>query len=143
MYPSRPGWTGRSAIKKFLQIAISRCYVHIAVASLIRWCLKADTNIQGAPGKCRYQSHSPYTETTVFTKSEGPLAGRAKMSALGPPDHRRRTIEHRRLERQLFFWTVRQTLLCVVLLALTVYFVVSLIQGQSPSADLLLRDLGG
>jgi hypothetical protein len=41
----------------------------------------------------------------------------------------------------MFFWTVRQTLLCVVLLALTIDFVVSLAQGEPPGADLLLRYL--
>jgi hypothetical protein len=66
-----------------------------------------------------------------------------QMSASRSPDDRQRAIERRWEERRMFFWTVRQTLLCVVLVALTVYFVVSLLHGEPPGADLLLRYLGG
>jgi hypothetical protein len=65
------------------------------------------------------------------------------MSALRSPDDRQRAIDRRWKERRMFFWTVRQTLLCVALVALTVHFVVSLLQGELPGADLLLRYLGG
>jgi hypothetical protein len=54
--------------------------------------------------------------------------------------HRARTpIEVRRAERELFFWTARQTVKLVVLAALAVYVVISLIEGQLPGSDLLVR----
>jgi len=56
--------------------------------------------------------------------------------------HRARTpIEVRKAERELFFWTARQTLKLVVLAAVAAYMVISLIQGQIPGSELLLRVL--
>jgi hypothetical protein len=51
----------------------------------------------------------------------------------------RRPIEARRAERELFFWTARQTLKLVVLAALVIYLVVSLVEGRLPGSELLLR----
>ena len=48
-------------------------------------------------------------------------------------------IKDRREERELFFWTARQTLRLVVFTALTVYLVLSLLKGQLPGSELLLR----
>ena len=56
--------------------------------------------------------------------------------------HRARTpIEVRRAERELFFWTARQTLKLVVLAAVAAYVVISLVRGQIPGSELLLRVL--
>jgi hypothetical protein len=64
------------------------------------------------------------------------------MSASRTPEERLKAIQCRWEELRMFFWTVRQIFLCVVLLALTVYLLVSLAQGRTPGIDLLLRDLG-
>jgi hypothetical protein len=64
------------------------------------------------------------------------------MSTLGSSDDRQKAIKYRWEERRMFFWTVRQILLCVVLIALTVFLLVSLAEGEPPGADLLLRYLG-
>lgn len=53
----------------------------------------------------------------------------------------RTPIEVRRAERELFFWTARQTVKLVVLVAIAVYLVVSLLQGRIPGGELLLRVL--
>jgi hypothetical protein len=53
----------------------------------------------------------------------------------------RTPIEVRKAERELFFWTARQTLKLVVLAALAVYVVVSLVHGRIPGSELLLRVL--
>jgi hypothetical protein len=53
----------------------------------------------------------------------------------------RTPIEVRKAERELFFWTARQTLKLVVLAALAAYMVVSLLQGRIPGSELLLRVL--
>jgi hypothetical protein len=53
----------------------------------------------------------------------------------------RQPIETRRAERELFFWTARQTLKLVVFAALTGYVVVSLAEGRLPGAGLLLHYL--
>lgn len=53
----------------------------------------------------------------------------------------RTPIEVRRAERELFFWTARQTVKLVVLAAIAVYLVVSLLQGRIPGSELLLRVL--
>lgn len=41
-----------------------------------------------------------------------------------------KSVELRRAERELFFWTARQMLKLIALAAMTIYFVVSLIQGE-------------
>jgi hypothetical protein len=65
------------------------------------------------------------------------------MSTSRPSDDRQQKAIQRTWERRrMFFWTVRQILLCVVLTALTVYLLVSLAEGEPPGADLLLRYLG-
>lgn len=53
----------------------------------------------------------------------------------------RTPIEVRRAERELFFWTARQTVKLVVLAAIAAYLVVSLLQGRIPGSELLLRVL--
>ena len=55
------------------------------------------------------------------------------------PHRVRRPIEARRAERELFFWTARQTVKLVVLAALAVYVVVSLLEGRLPGSELLVR----
>lgn len=56
-------------------------------------------------------------------------------------ERKRRSIELRRAERELFFWTARQALKLVVLAALTAYLLVSLVEGRLPGGQLLLRHL--
>ena len=51
------------------------------------------------------------------------------------------SVEARRAERELFFWTAHQGLRLVVLFALVLYSIVSLIEGHVPGLDLLLRSL--
>lgn len=46
-------------------------------------------------------------------------------------------LENRRQERELFFWTAHKILKLVILTVLTVYAVVSLVQGQMPGGELL------
>jgi len=53
----------------------------------------------------------------------------------------RQPIEVRKAERELFFWTARQTLKLVVLAALTAYLLVSLLEGRLPGGELLARYL--
>jgi hypothetical protein len=53
----------------------------------------------------------------------------------------RQPIETRKAERELFFWTARQTLKLVVLAALTAYLLVSLVEGRLPGGELLVRYL--
>jgi hypothetical protein len=53
----------------------------------------------------------------------------------------RQPIEARKAERELFFWTARQTLKLVILAALTAYLVVSLVEGRLPGGELLARYL--
>jgi hypothetical protein len=66
---------------------------------------------------------------------------------LGPPpaSRARPSIEARKAERELFFWTaertlslIRRTLGLVVLIALTIYVVTPLITGKLPDSELLL-----
>jgi hypothetical protein len=49
------------------------------------------------------------------------------------------SVEERRAERELFFWTA----FAILRLVVAVYLVVSLIEGEWPLRDLLLRSLGG
>lgn len=51
------------------------------------------------------------------------------------------SIEARRAERELFFWTAHQGLRLVALAAVVAYSVVSLIEGHVPGLDLMLRSL--
>ena len=51
----------------------------------------------------------------------------------------RTPIEVRRAERELFFWTARQTVKLVVLASVAAYVVVSLVHGKIPGSELLLR----
>ena len=58
--------------------------------------------------------------------------------------HRPQTsVEKRRAERELFFWTAFKALKLVVAVAVVIYLVVSLIEGDWPVRDVLLRALGG
>lgn len=61
---------------------------------------------------------------------------------LGSPDRNRAPIQERKAERELFFWTVEKSLKSVALAALTVYSVVSVVEGHLPGAELLSRLLG-
>jgi hypothetical protein len=61
---------------------------------------------------------------------------------VGLPHRARTPIEVRRAERELFFWTARQTLKLVLFAALAAYVVISLVNGQLPGVGLLLRGLG-
>jgi len=56
-------------------------------------------------------------------------------------ERKRRSIEVRKAERELFFWTARQALKLVVLAALTAYLVVSLVEGRLPGGQLLFHYL--
>jgi hypothetical protein len=51
----------------------------------------------------------------------------------------RTPIEVRRAERELFFWTARQTVKLVVRASVAAYVVVSLVHGKIPGSELLLR----
>jgi hypothetical protein len=53
----------------------------------------------------------------------------------------RQPIEVRKAERELFFWTARQTLKLVIFAAVTVYLVVSLLEGRVPGGETLVRYL--
>jgi len=55
----------------------------------------------------------------------------------------RTPIEVRKAERELFFWTAHQTIKLVLLIAIAVYVVVSLVQGEIPGRELILRLLPG
>lgn len=46
-------------------------------------------------------------------------------------------LQLRRAERELFFWTAREWLKLIALLALTVYFVIELVHGRLPGTELL------
>ncbi len=67
--------------------------------------------------------------------------GHERRSFRGVAPRARTPIEVRRAERELFFWTARQTVKLVVLAALAVYVVVSLAEGRIPGSELLLRVL--
>jgi hypothetical protein len=58
---------------------------------------------------------------------------------VGLPNRTRTPIEVRRAERELFFWTARQTVKLVLFAALAAYVVVSLVRGQFPGVGLLVR----
>jgi hypothetical protein len=60
---------------------------------------------------------------------------------VGLPHKARAPIDVRRAERELFFWTARQTIKLVLFAAVAVYVVVSLIEGELPGGQLLLRVL--
>lgn len=62
---------------------------------------------------------------------------------MGPNTRQRVSIEVRRAERELFFWTAREALRLVILLATVTYFVVSLVDGRLPGAAQVLRAIGG
>jgi hypothetical protein len=55
----------------------------------------------------------------------------------------RTSLKRRREERELFFWTAFKALRLVIATAVVVYVVVSLIEGELPVRELLLRSLGG
>jgi hypothetical protein len=56
-------------------------------------------------------------------------------------ERKRPSIEVRKAERELFFWTARQTLKLVVMAALTAYLLVSLAEGRLPGSQLLVHYL--
>ena len=60
---------------------------------------------------------------------------------MGLPHRARAPIEVRRAERELFFWTARQTIKLVLFAAVAIYVVVSLVEGQLPGGGLLMRAL--
>ena len=51
------------------------------------------------------------------------------------------SLEARRAERELFFWTARQALRLVALGTLVVYSIVSMVEGHIPGLELLVRSL--
>jgi hypothetical protein len=53
-----------------------------------------------------------------------------------------RTVSRRRAERELFFWTAHKTLRLVLSAAVTVYTVVSLLEGRLPGVEAILRMTG-
>jgi len=58
------------------------------------------------------------------------------------PRHRAHiSIQERRAERELFFWTAFTAIKLIVFAVLAAYVVVSLITGEWPIRDLLLRSL--
>jgi hypothetical protein len=58
---------------------------------------------------------------------------------VGLPHRARTPIDVRRAERELFFWTARQTIKLVLFAALAVYIVAALARGEFPGGELLLR----
>jgi hypothetical protein len=81
----------------------------------------------------------PYTRTIAETRRELWAGARAEGVTVGLPHRTRTPIEVRRAERELFFWTARQTIKLVLFAAIAVYVVVSLVRGQVPGGGLLLR----
>jgi hypothetical protein len=67
----------------------------------------------------------------------------AEASLLGSPHRKRPPIEQRKAERELFFWTAFQALKLVIAFVFAIYAVISLIRGELPGGDLLVRSLGG
>ena len=53
------------------------------------------------------------------------------------------SVERRRAERELFFWTAFMTLKLILVGTLVLYTVVSIIAGELPGGELLLRSLSG
>lgn len=51
----------------------------------------------------------------------------------------RPSVQDRRAERELLFWTARQVLRLAVLIALTIHVVVAVARGELPGAVLLDR----
>jgi hypothetical protein len=66
---------------------------------------------------------------------------RDRKAATAPLRKLRAPIEERRAERELFFWTARQAIKLVLLVAVAGYVVVSLIEGRIPGSEVLLRVL--
>jgi hypothetical protein len=52
------------------------------------------------------------------------------------------SIEQRRAERELFFWTAFRALRLVLAAALVGYVIARLVTGELPGGDLLLHSLG-
>jgi hypothetical protein len=55
----------------------------------------------------------------------------------------RSSIEVRRQERELFFWTVKQVLLSLLLVAFVAYSIVSLVHGKVPVESQIMQLLRG
>jgi len=91
----------------------------------VRWRSSAELELDGTAGR-------------AVQGADGDMGG-----AVAPASARRARapIAVRRAERELFFWTARQTLKLVVLVALTVYLLVSLLEGRLPGGELLARYL--
>jgi hypothetical protein len=53
------------------------------------------------------------------------------------------SVQRRRAERELFFWTAFSALKLVVAVVVAIYIIVSLIAGDWPIRDLLARSLAG
>jgi hypothetical protein len=82
-------------------------------------------------------------QATGRSHTSSSLAGQSGGFWLLPARRQRAPIEDRRAERELFFWTARETLKLVVLVAATVYMVVSLAHGRLPVEHELVELLGG
>lgn len=50
-------------------------------------------------------------------------------------------LKSRRDERELFFWTARETVQLVVLVVVTAYLIIALIEGRLHGIELLIRAL--
>jgi hypothetical protein len=53
------------------------------------------------------------------------------------PDGSAPSVQARRAERELFFWTAWQVLKLVLFSALVVHVIVALVEGRAPAANLL------
>ncbi len=60
---------------------------------------------------------------------------------MGPNRHNRPPVEDRRNERDLFFWTAQQSLRLILAVAITLYVIVSLLNGETPVIDQLVKVL--
>lgn len=64
-----------------------------------------------------------------------------------PPHRRQTSIQDRKAERELFFWTAFKALKLVAAIAIVAYLVVTLIQGdwgaERPSASVRARPSAG
>ncbi len=58
--------------------------------------------------------------------------------------HRPQTpVQERRAERELFFWTAFTALKLIIAVVVVAYLIVSVVEGDWPIRDLLVRSLAG
>jgi hypothetical protein len=58
-------------------------------------------------------------------------------------ERRTKPIGERWAERELLFWTIRETLKLVRSAALATYLIVAVVEGELPGAEVVLRGLRG